>query len=142
MEQSEGILIRKSPWSETSLIVTWLTPSHGKIRLVAQAARRPSSPLAGCLDLFFKAEITFAISRKSDLHRLSEVRVTEPFDASCVPCANVFLGGYFAELVDATTEPGQPAADIYDLLVRATAFLRSRPAALQMLSMSDGEPRS
>ena len=36
-----AILLRKMPWSETSLIVTWLTERFGTARTVARGARRP-----------------------------------------------------------------------------------------------------
>jgi len=134
MEQTEGILIRSQPWSDTSLITTWLTSGHGKIRLMARGARRPGSPLAGKLDLFYKAEIAFASSRRSSLHSLREARLLEPFQAPPASAfQNLFLCGYFAELIDMATEPGQPAAEIYDLLSRAVSHLNTSPASLRAL---------
>jgi DNA repair protein RecO (recombination protein O) len=137
MEESLAILIRRQPWSDTSWIVTWLTRTHGKISTMARGARRPSSPHAGKLDLFFTADIGFAISRKSQLHSLREVRVLEPFDATS--CANVFLAGYFAELSDLITQPGDPVEPVFDLLSRALAFLRRSPASLRALEHFEGE---
>jgi len=137
MEESLAILIRRQPWSETSWIVTWLTRDHGKISTMARGARRPSSPQAGKLDLFYVADIAFTVSRKSLLHTLREVRVMEPFDAPS--CTNVFLAGYFAELVDMITQPGDPVEQVFDLMARAVAFLRKSPASLRALEHFESE---
>jgi len=137
MEESLAILIRRQPWSDTSWIVTWLTRDHGKISTMARGARRPSSPHAGKLDLFYLAEIAFTISRKSSLHSLREVRVVEPFDATS--CANVFLAGYFAELADRITQPGDPVEPVFALLARAVGFLRRSPASLRALEHFESE---
>ncbi|MEI6280190.1 MAG: DNA repair protein RecO [Verrucomicrobiae bacterium] len=137
MEESLALLIRRQPWSDTSWIVTWLTRDHGKISTMARGARRPSSPHAGKLDLFYTADIAFVLSRKSSLHALREVRVVEPFDATS--CANVFLAGYFAELVDMITQPGDPVPQVFDLLDRAIAFLRKSPANPRALEHFESE---
>ena len=78
METTAAILLRKTKFSETSLIVTWFTEAHGKIKTVAKGARQPKSKFAGGLDLFFDCEIQFARSRKSELHILREVALREP----------------------------------------------------------------
>lgn len=139
MEESPAILIRRNRWSETSWIVTWLTRDHGKISTMARGARRSSSPHAGKLDLFYKAEISYAVSRKSPLHTLRELHVVEPFDASATSCANVFVAGYFAELTDLITQPGEPVEPVYGLLDRAIGFLRARPASVRVLGHFESE---
>jgi len=137
MEESLAILIRRRPWSDTSWIVTWLTRDHGKISTMARGARRPSSPHAGKLDLFYTADIAFATSRTSSLHSLREVRIVAAFGATS--CASVFLAGYFAELVDLITQPGDPVEAVFDLLSRAIAFLRTSPASLRALEHFESE---
>lgn len=139
MEESLAILIRRNRWSETSWIVTWLTRDQGKISTMARGARRASSPHAGKLDLFYKAEISYAVSRKSPLHTLRELHVVEPFDASATSCANVFVAGYFAELTDLITEPGEPVEPVYGLLDRAVGYLRARPASVRVLEHFESE---
>ena len=80
IEQTPAILLRKVRWSETSLIVTWITERFGTLRTVARGALRPKSPLAGRLDLFYDAEISLVLNRRSDLHTLREVSVNSVFD--------------------------------------------------------------
>jgi DNA repair protein RecO (recombination protein O) len=137
MEQTEAILIRKQAWSDTSLITTWVTSGHGKITAMARAARRPSSPFAGCLDLFHKAEIGYALPKRGALHTLREVRLLEVFSATSA--ANLFLCGYFAELIDLVTQPGEPFPEIYDLFTRASGHLSRSPATLRALEFFESE---
>ena len=67
METTAAILLRKRKLSDTSLIVSWCTESLGCIQTVAKGARRPKSPFAGKLDLFFEAEISIVRSRLQKL---------------------------------------------------------------------------
>ncbi len=139
MQHSPAILIRRRAWGDTSWITTWLTLEHGKVSTMARGARRPGSPFAGKLDLFYIAEISYISSRKSSLHTLKEVQVLEPFDASRLSCANIFLCGYFAELTELVTEPGSPVVGIFDLLKRAITHLKDKPASLRALEHFERE---
>ncbi|HXA44461.1 MAG TPA: recombination protein O N-terminal domain-containing protein, partial [Candidatus Angelobacter sp.] len=56
IKNATGIILRTRPLTETSLIVHWLTPDLGRLATVAKGARRPKSPFAGRLDLFYVAD--------------------------------------------------------------------------------------
>lgn len=129
MEQTRAVLLRKKPWSETSLIVTWLTERHGTLRTTARGARRPGGSLAGKLDLFFQTELSFVPNRRGgDLHELREVVVSAPFDAARAGSAGFYLAAYFAELAGHSAPAMHPAPEIFDLLVRGLNFLQTKPA--------------
>lgn len=137
MDQTEAILIRRQPWSDTSYITTWITEGHGKISAMARGARRPGSAFAGRLDLFHKAEIAYAPAKRGALHTLREVHLIDVFPATSA--SNLFLCGYFAELTDLVTQPGDPFPEIYKLLARATAHLGKTPATLRALEFFESE---
>jgi len=126
VESTPAILLRKTKLTETSLIVTWFTEAHGKLKTVAKGARRPKSPFAGRLDLFFSAEITLARSAKSELHSLREVVVRDPRDGLRTSYERTRLAAYFVELVEMTTEPDHPVPEIHDLLRRALDHLAAK----------------
>ena len=134
-----AILLKKTPWSETSLIVTWLTSEHGTIRTVARGARGPRSAFAGKLDLFYQGEIAFALSRKGDLHTLREVTVVQAFDAAKAGHAGFYLAAYFAELAGQVAPTMHPAAEITDLLRRALDFLQRSAASEKVLTHFERE---
>jgi DNA repair protein RecO (recombination protein O) len=115
-------------WSETSLIVTWLTERFGSIRTVARGARRPKSEFAGSLDLLFAADICFSVSRKGDLHTLREVGLNTVFNVSAAGKAGFYLASYFSELAGLAAPSMQPAHEIFDLLNRGISFAQRSPA--------------
>jgi DNA repair protein RecO (recombination protein O) len=133
VETSAAILLRKTKLTETSLILTWLTESHGKLKTVAKGARRPKSRFAGTLDLFYLCEIQLSRSRKSELHILRESVLREPFENLRFDYQRVALAGYFVELLETVTEPEHPAPELYDLLKRALGHLNTAPVSLRAL---------
>jgi len=133
MEQTPAILLRKTPWSETSLIITWLTESYGTLRTVARSARKPASPFAGKLDLFFREDISFSLSSKGTLHSLREAAVVTSFDAGRAGSAGFYLAAYFAELSGMAAPAMHPAPEIFDLLRRGLEHLQEKPATEKAL---------
>ncbi len=121
-----GTLIRRTPLTETSLIVTWCTREHGIVRAVAKGARRPKSPFAGKLDLFFDTEFEVAASRKSDLHVLRDLAVLDPRQGLRASYAQTLAASYFVQLLDIVAEPETPIAPLCDLLERALDYTAAR----------------
>jgi DNA repair protein RecO (recombination protein O) len=139
VETTSAILLRRHKLSETSLVVTWFSESCGKIRTVAKGARRPRSPFAGKLDLFYEVEIQFVRSRRGDLHTLKEASLREPFEGLRLDWHRVELASYFVELLDLATEPDHPVPALLDLLHRALAHLGAHAATLRALLHFEAE---
>ncbi len=134
METASAILLRKIKLTESSLIISWFTEEHGKLKTVAKGARRPKSPFAGRLDLFFAAEINFSRSRQSELHGLREVAVRDSREGLRMQYERTQMAAYFVELVEMTTEFEHPVPEIYDLLRRALDHLdKNEPSRRAML---------
>jgi DNA repair protein RecO (recombination protein O) len=123
MESTEAILLRKRKFSDTSLIVSWCTESFGCIETVAKGGRRPKSPFAGKLDLFFEAEIQIARSRRSDLHTLTEVVLKNPFPGIRSNYMRTQTAAYFVELMEICTERDHREPELFGLLRRAFGYL-------------------
>lgn len=49
MLKADGLLLRRIPYGETSLVVHVITADHGKLSLMASGARRKSSPMRAAL---------------------------------------------------------------------------------------------
>ena len=107
-ETLHAILLRRTRFSETSLIVSWFSQEQGKLKTVAKGALRSKSGFAGKLDLFFQCELSISWSRRSELHSLREVVLIEPFAGIRSDYRNTLAAGYFLELVEETTEPEHP----------------------------------
>src|SRR5271157_2429312 len=103
IETATGLVLRTRPLTETSLIVHWLTPTHGRLATAAKGAHRPKSPFRGKLDLFYLADFSFSRSRRSDLHTLSEVSLRDPHARLRQDLAGLHQAAYAIQLVEQTT---------------------------------------
>lgn len=139
MDTTAAILLRRTKLTETSLIVTWLTADHGKLKTVAKGARQPKSRFSGRLDLFFECEIQFAHSRRSDLHTLREVALRETHSRLRTDYERVALAAYFVELLELVTESDHPAPELHDLFHRALTFLDAHSPSLRALEHFESE---
>jgi DNA repair protein RecO (recombination protein O) len=132
-ESTHGIILRTRLLTETSLIVHWLTPDQGRIATVAQGARRPKSPFAGKLDLFYAADFSFSRSRHSELHRLREVSLRETHGAIRQDILKLQQAGYAAAFLELATETETPLPDIFELTRAFLGHLCGRPPQAQAI---------
>jgi len=139
VDTSAAILLRKTKLTETSLIVTWFSEEHGRIKTVAKGARQPKSRYSGVLDLFFECEIQFGRSRKSELHMLREVALKEAHEGLRSDYTRVALAAYFVELIELVTEPEHPDPEIFDLLKRAYGYLNGHMATARAMLHFESE---
>jgi DNA repair protein RecO (recombination protein O) len=119
--RSEGLILRVSPLTETSLIVRWLTPGFGRISTVAKGARRPKSPFRGRIDLFFLADFTFRPSRKSTLHTLCEIALRETHRGLRERLDALEAAATAVRALERLTESDTPLPDVFELY---NAYLR------------------
>jgi DNA repair protein RecO (recombination protein O) len=123
-ETSPGLILRTRPLTDTSLIVHWLTPEFGRLATVAKGARRPKSPFAGKLDLFYLADFSFQRSRRSELHQLREVSLRETHATLRQELEYLQQASYCTALIEQTTEMETPIPEIFSLM---TGFLKHLP---------------
>ena len=139
MQSTAAILLRKRKFSDTSLIVSWCTESLGCIQTVAKGARRAKTPFAGKLDLFFEAEISVVLSRKSTLHTLTEVVVRNPFGGIRKNYLRMQAAAYFIELIEICTERDHHEPELFELLRRAFGYLDKNDPNLRAVSHFETE---
>jgi len=134
MESTHAILLRKRKLSDTSLIVSWCTSSLGCVQTVAKGARGAKSPFAGKLDLFYEAEIQIARSKRSNLHALREVALTNPFSGIRESYPRMQVASYFVELIEICTESDHDEPELFALLQRAFGYLSANNPSLRAVS--------
>lgn len=139
MEPASAILIRKIPLSETSVIAVWLTREHGLVRTAARGARKPGSPFAGKLDLFYVAEIAVARAKRGDLHTLREVQLIDAMPALRLDYQKIQLAAYFVELLEIVMEGEHPEPELYDLLLRGLRFLGENASSRRAMAHFERE---
>lgn len=114
-ETTHGIILRTRPLTETSLIIHWLTPNLGRLATVAKGARRPKSPFAGKLDLFYTADFSFSRSRRSELHTLREASLRETHGPIRQDILKLQQAAYAAAFIELATETDTPIPEIFAL---------------------------
>jgi len=146
IESATGLILRTRPLTESSLIVHWLTPTAGRLATVAKGARRPGSPFAGRLDLFYQADFVFYRSRRSELHTLKEVQVRQAHAILRTDLRYLRAASYCAALLEQVTEPETPLPALFNLMcgfldallrqpVRATTIFRFELKLLEELGL-------
>jgi DNA repair protein RecO (recombination protein O) len=138
-ETTEAILLRRARFGESSYVLIWLSPDHGKIRTAARGTARRDSKLRGRLDLFYHAEVQFATGRKSDLHALRELKLLETWEGLRENYARLLAASYFAELCDLLSEPAYAAPGLFDLLRRAFAHLCTHDPSRRSVEFFESE---
>ena len=125
-QKTQGIVVRKAHFSETSLILTFLTRDFGKIQTLAKGAKRCGKRTPGVLDLACLADIVF-LQKAGELHTLTEWEVQDYFPGLRRALARLYAADYVAELVRDTTEQ-EPCQEIFDLMAKTLAGLAETSA--------------
>ncbi len=115
-ERAEGIVLRKQPVTESSLIVTWYTREFGKLKTMAKGARRAKGPFQGKIDLFYRDDIVFLPSQRSDLHLLHDCFLEDPHQKLRDSVEALTAASYIGELADLATEVEDPNPKLFDVL--------------------------
>lgn len=132
MEQTDAIVLRVYPWSETSLIANLYTRESGKISAVAKGARRPKSPFEAALDLLSICRVVFIPKSADALDILTEAKLLRRFRAGSRDLLRLNCGYYLAELLDRLTDKGDKQVEIFELAL----------ATLQALEQPACDPRA
>jgi DNA repair protein RecO (recombination protein O) len=133
VQATQATLIRLTRLSDTSLIVHWFTEELGLVKTVAKGARRPKSPFAGQLDLFFSGEITFQSARRGELHGLREVSIRHWREGLRKNYTSTLLAAYCCQLLESAVEPEHPEPELHQLLERALDHIDTAEPSMRAL---------
>jgi DNA repair protein RecO (recombination protein O) len=133
IESTTGLILRTRLLTDTSLIVHWLTPDLGRIATVAKGARRPKSPFAGKLDLFYRCDFSLSRSRSLDLHVLREVALRETLASLRQNLPALQQAAYAVAFLEQTTETDTPLPSIYECFANWLGRLAAAPAAAHLV---------
>jgi recombinational DNA repair protein (RecF pathway) len=75
---TDYLVLRKTPYAETSLVVAGITPDHGQVHLILKGARRLGKRSFPALDLFRQVRVSYR-EGKGEMHSPSEVEPVEDF---------------------------------------------------------------
>lgn len=112
-EKTRAVVIRASPFGETSAVVTLHTREFGKVRALAKGAWRPKSAFDGALDLLSVCQVLVLRKNRGGLDLLTEAFLERRFRvATSLPAVHGAM--YVAELLDALTADADPQPELFD----------------------------
>lgn len=109
-------MLRTRPFSETSKIVTLLTPDFGKIGMMARGARNVKSKFAGHLELFSRISVIFYERETRDLQYMSDVSMIEPYFAIRNDLERTYMAMTILEICDYVTHGNEDSLPLYRFL--------------------------
>lgn len=133
MERTEAILIDRSVYRESSLIVQWCAPEVGIFKTMAKGALRPKSAFAGRLDLFVSADVRFVRGRSTDLHTLAEAQWSDARLGLRQSYARVLAATYFVKLITQIVERETAIPAVYELLHKALDYLNTHEPTMAVV---------
>ncbi len=123
VEQSDAIILRVYPWSETSLIASIYTRDFGKLSVLAKGARRPKGPFEAALDLLSICRVVFIPKASDALDILTEAKLQKRFRGGTRELLRLYAGYYIAELLDRGLDKGTQQTELYDLAIDTLSAL-------------------
>jgi len=110
------IILRKTPYGETSLIVSGLSPDFGKLDLVVKGARTLSPKSFPVIDLFREVQASFSDKVNAELHLASKLELLKPHDEVALVMENFELISRLGAFLLKNTAPQLPVPLTYDAL--------------------------
>jgi DNA repair protein RecO (recombination protein O) len=133
----QGVILKKSVFSEGNEIVVIYTEELGKVRAVARAVKSSKSKLAFALQSLFLSDIDLSPSRsKSNLYTITGDKSIEAFQGIRADLKKAYAGFYAAELVMKSTPEEEPNPGIFNLLVGYLKHLDQEHAATNSEELS------
>ncbi len=119
ISKTSAIVVRIRHWSQTSHMVTWLTPNHGLITTSVKGACRPKSAFLGQYDLAYTCEMLYYTREYGGVHPLREctpLQLREPLRHNWRAGT---AASYYCDMAASVTLPMQDTSPIYHLLETA-----------------------
>ena len=123
--RTEAICLDLRPWSRTSHVVSWLTPT-GKVSTVVKGAVRAKSQFLGQYDLNYTCDILYYARAKGELHALREAVPVEMREGLRGDYRKLALAGYMRLLAAELAPAGEECRPWYELLLSSLSSLVPR----------------
>lgn len=113
--RTPAIILKRRDFGEADRLLTILTPTHGKLDVIAKGARKPTSTKTGHVELFTRADML--IHQGRDLGIAVQAEMTAPYLGIREDLSRGAYASYVAELLDRFTGEGdEDTAALFDLL--------------------------
>jgi len=125
--RSLAIVLRRWPFSETSLTLRLLTPEHGTLSLLGKGVNKLGSGSFAVLDTWALVEIEFGGREGAELLDLYSARLLDRNSGLERDPERLAAAAVLAEIAEDAAPPGQASQEIFEWLRRALAALATQP---------------
>lgn len=136
MHHTQALILRKDEWGEADWLVTALSRDFGKIRLMAQGARKHGAKLQGHIEPGSVSELSFVVGRNG--YRLTTARLVHFFPEARSSLAKLGMLYLFLRLLDDNLlEERDRAGELFSLTNETLSALErgENPAAVARLAV-------
>ena len=126
-QASEAIILRTYPLREADLIVSFFTRDQGKLRGVAQRARRPKSSFGSGLERLSQVRMLYSQRENRELVNLISCDLIQSQFGMLSHYEAVVALDFIAEVAENLLPASEPGERFFRLLVAVLDDLRQRP---------------
>ena len=140
IHNDRALLLKRSPFGESSLVAQVLTRSNGRIHLLAKGAYRPTSGYYAILDFFDTLELEWSNSKSRELDLLRRGSLERRRRGVSADLPRYRSGLAVLELIEFAAQPASADPDLFDLGERTLDALAhpklSAPLALVVFELA------
>ena len=111
---SSAIILRRIEYGDYDYILTFITPYHGKVSVIAKNAKKSVKRFSGSLELFYGLNVVIREGRSVSF--LEEVYIEKTFSNIRSDIMRTAYACYWSEIIVQWIEEGTPQKKLYDLL--------------------------
>lgn len=126
-EKTEAVVLRGVAFSETSRIVTFLTPDRGRLACLAKGARRKNCRWGGLLDTYNRVELVYYRKEGREIQTLGDVSLLDGYPGLRADLTRSVYAAFPLELAGKIAHENEPSETLYKALVRGLAGLSNWP---------------
>lgn len=123
--RTEAVILRRSDVGETDRLITLYTPHYGRLRVIAKGVRKPTSKLAGHLELFTHSNVLIAHGQNLDI--ITQAETLHAWLPMRDDLIRMTFASYLAELVDQFAEDHSSNLSLYQLFLSALDQVATTP---------------
>ncbi|MBI4557460.1 MAG: DNA repair protein RecO [Candidatus Hydrogenedentes bacterium] len=116
-ERTEAIVLRGVDFSETSRVVTFLSPHRGRMACLAAGAKRAKAGMAASLDTFNRVELVYYWKDSRTMQKLGEVALIDGYPGIKNDLAKAVYGALPLELAYKIAHENEPSPPLYATMV-------------------------
>jgi len=123
--ESLGIVLRRWPYSENSLVAHLISPEHGMVSVLAKGVYRLASGKAGVLDTHALVRFSFHERPNQELSTLAHAELLDRFSAISRRRKSLQVSAILAELAELAAPAGQKSPQVFLALVESFQELQA-----------------